>query len=383
MDEINPILFYSFIYRLGELFVKQQIKGTHSLHFKDGHDISYDLALLNLFIMEGYKTFLLFGISKEKKGKPYRNFNITIAAVITTFAASFSIYLEKEDKGISLLEFFSIFVSQCLSILITCVSVVFIRNLRGRMAGFIELINLLLEVFLFLLLMKFNPILSKILSSSITLLVYYILDKKSIRQVLSDSGNDVKEFFFFIFLGIFKFLEYPEIIGRSKAFFNPFLLDDVMHDVFITVFLFCSLFMKGEVKDNSLKKLVNTIAIVFSFSQVALYLSLGESVEEYYYKILLTNSQIMVIRTLIELSYIKNQGKDEGIVFYIKFMVGISFLLLKFIIPNFILIFSPIVNISLSIFYLFICNERTLKDLPLPNWLSSMTFIFMFLVPFL
>lgn len=400
MDEVNPILFYGTLYRIGELIIKTQLKAKHNHTYDHEHDTltlsqsilldpSYELDLLRVLIIEGYKYYLLFSLS-SLRGK-FNSFNVIITTIILTSIGLLSNFIE---GNLTLETFLTGSALSLLNVVFTSCSAVFIQKSRGRLAGFIELCNVVLENLLLWLLRqvikeKFKDpgTIVSIISLCLSIVWYLYLDGRLVKRIITSMDvksfnfNDFSKFLFFISLSLFKFLEYPV---SEEAYLTPFMVDDVLQDVFVTVFIFIMLFMKGNRRRQAFQSLSNTIAIVFIFVHCLCYLLNGDL----YLRLLLANSQINTIRTILEFSYIrkgvlgKKEVGEEGSMDILSFIMmkaffGTLFMVSKFMFPYSLIIISPVINVGMSFFYLNFPSERMLSYIRLPDVSVMLSFIFL------
>jgi hypothetical protein len=404
MDEINPILFYGILYRIGELIIKTKIKNDHTIHPSHEDTIatpalnfnpltldpSYELELLGVIILEGYKYYLLFSLS-NLRGK-FSSFNIAFMASILTIISTFATVFE---GSVSLRTFLMHLLLSSLRVLITSCSAVFIQKSKGRLAGFLDLCNVIMENLMMLILTnsigdKFEDTqtLVAIISCSITVLWYVCIDFRVIKRVIGtidgieNNSGTLYKYLFFMALSLFKFLEYPNYHG---VYPTAFMADDVLQDVFVTIFIFIMLFMKGNRRRSSFQSLSNTISVVFVFIHCLCHFVTNDL----YLKVLMVNSQINTIRTILEFCFIRKavfgkrvEGEEKMGMTATSFMItkaffGTMFLISKIMVPQAFIILSPMINVCMSLVYLSLSNERMLSYIKLPNVGVILSFFFL------
>ena len=392
MDEVNPILFYSLLYRIGELIAKTQIQLNHD----PGGDPSYRLEMLENFIFEFYKMYLLFKISEDRS--TFKDFKIYL---MLPLIFSIKFFSENWQVGLGWPTNFSILFSSFLKILISCCSSIYIQRSRGRLAGFLDLVNASLETAFFWFITRYlktqlseyglTHVSFSFLSSLIVVVWYFMLDYKVPLKILKSSLKDFKDgdtFLFFMFLGLMKFFEYPDI---PKIYPSAFMFDDVMNDVFITTFTFCVLFIKGKKrKERSVTTLSNTVMVFFVSIMLfsSMYLYEEKRIDKYIFKTLISSTQINTLKSVIEICYLKRseiikpdrKGRNHFIT--VKIVFCLIFLYIKEYKKHLLIIANPMLNSIFIIYYLFNANWKIIELIPLPDTKVSLLFFLLFLLPF-
>lgn len=386
IEEVNPIVFYSLLYRISELLVRKQIQDYHPTGDGKQEGVSFNYDLLVSFVEEFYKIFLLFSVSGLKKKEEKNDWQVSHFAVVSTVVGIFCTGSAKFFFPLLLLSF--------MRGTLICCSVTFIRNSRGRLAGFLDLFTAVLESVLFLTfkwlisskLENFPHQLFAIAASSATLIWYAFLDFGALRSIVGSTFSNPfarkksSPFSFFIFLGLMKFIEYPNL---PRVYPTAFMVDDVMNDVFVMSFMFCLLFMKNEEKQKrNLESLVNTIAISYFVVIFIATLYLEGDKDKYIFKIMVTNAQISTMKSMMEMLYLRFYLlQDTSNIAMAKIFCCLVHLAMRFLNEELLLFVNPFLNSGLICFYLIRSDDKLVNMIPVPGRFTSVLFFLLWFTP--